>query len=164
MEMVRTIESDTKVKHNVTYYRIERLPSHTLYIEGGFNLGGYICKDSKVEDGGWISDGVFLTRSTVKEAAVLTNSSVLDQVVEVFDSEISGSTTLSWATDTTGAVIKNSEISGLESDGKDLKLIENSRVTGAWTCSEKAGVIEIVDSVIMGSGIVGGKLNGVWKS
>lgn len=164
METIRIRENDTIVKHNVTYYRIERLPSHTLYIEGGFNLGGYICKDSKVEDSGWISDGIFLTRSTVKEAAVLTNSSVLDQVVEVFDSEISGSTTLNWATDTTGVIIKNSEISGLESDGKDLKLIENSRIIGAWTCSEKAGGIEIVDSVIIGSGIVGGKLNGVWKS
>ena len=164
METVRILENDTIIKHNTTYYRIERLPSHTLYIEGGFNLGGYICKDSKVEDSSWISDGIFLTRSTVKEAAVLTNSSVLDQVVEVFDSEISGSTTLNWATDTTGVIIKNSEISGLESDGKDLKLIENSRIIGAWTCSEKAGEIEIVDSVIMGSGIVGGKLNGVWKS
>lgn len=164
METIRIRENDTIVKHNVTYYRIERLPSHTLYIEVGFNLGGYICKDSKVEDSGWISDGIFLTRSTVKEAAVLTNLSVLDQVVEVFDSEISGSTTLNWATDTTGVIIKNSEISGLESDGKDLKLIENSRIIGAWTCSEKAGEIEIVDSVIMGSGIVGGKLNGVWKS
>lgn len=164
METIRIRENDTIVKHNVTYYRIERLPSHTLYIEGGFNLGGYICKDSKVEDSGWISDGIFLTRSTVKEAAVLTNLSVLDQVVEVFDSEISGSTTLNWATDTTGVIIKNSEISSLESDGKDLKLIENSRIIGAWTCSEKAGEIEIVDSVIMGSGIVGGKLNGVWKS
>lgn len=164
METIRILENDTIVKHHTTYYRIERLPSHTLYIEGGFNLGGYICKDSKVEDSGWISDGIFLTRSTVKEAAVLTNSSVLDQVVEVFDSEISGSTTLNWATDTTGVIIKNSEISGLESDGKDLKLIENSRIIGAWTCSEKAGEIEIVDSVIMGSGIVGGKLNGVWKS
>lgn len=164
METIRILENDTIVKHNVTYYRIERLPSHTLYIEGGFNLGGYICKDSKVEDGGWISDGIFLTRSTVKEAAVLTNSSVLDQVVEVFDSGISGSTTLNWATDTTGVIIKNSEISGLESDGKDLKLIKNSRIIGAWTCSEKAGEIEIVDSVIMGSGIVGGKLNGIWKS
>lgn len=164
METIRVIENDTIVKHNVTYYRIERLPSHTLYIEGGFNLGGYICKDSKVEDSGWISDGIFLTRSTVKEAAVLTNLSVLDQVVEVFDSEISGSTTLNWATDTTGVIVKNSEINGLESDGKDLKLIENSRIIGAWTCSEKAGEIEIVDSVIMGSGIVGGKLNGVWKS
>lgn len=161
METIRIRENDTIVKHNVTYYRIERLPSHTLYIEGGFNLGGYICKDSKVEDSGWISDGIFLTRSTVKEAAVLTNLSVLDQVVEVFDSEISGSTTLNWATDTTGVIIKNSEISGLESDGKDLKLIENSRIIGAWTCSEKAGEIEIVDSVIMGSGIVSGKLNGV---
>lgn len=164
METIRIRENDTVVKHNVTYYRIERLPSHTLYIEGGFNLGGYICKDSKVEDSGWVSDGIFLTRSTVKEAAVLTNSSVLDQVVEVFDSEIGGSTTLNWATDTTGVIIKNSEISGLESDGKDLKLIENSRIIGAWTCSEKAGEIGIVDSVIMGSGIVGGKLNGVWKS
>lgn len=164
METIRIRENDTIVKHNVTYYRIERLPCHTLYIERGFNLGGYICKDSKVEDSGWISDGIFLTRSTVKEAAVLTNLSVLDQVVEVFDSEISGSTTLNWATDTTGVIVKNSEISGLESDGKDLKLIENSRIIGAWTCSEKAGEIEIVDSVIMGSGIVGGKLNGVWKS
>lgn len=164
METIRILENDTIVKHHTTYYRIERLPSHTLYIEGGFNLGGYICKDSKVEDSGWISDGIFLTRSTVKEAAVLTNLSVLDQVVEVFDSEISGSTTLNWATDTTGVIIKSSEISGLESDGKDLKLIENSRIIGAWTCSEKAGEIEIVDSVIMGSGIVGGKLNGVWKS
>ena len=164
METIRILENDTIVKHNVTYYRIERLPSHTLYIEGGFNLGGYICKDSKIEDSGWISDGIFLTRSTVKEAAVLTNLSVLNQEVEVFDSEISGSTTLNWGTDTTGAVIKNSEISGLESDGKDLKLIENSRIIGAWTCSERAGEIEIVDSVIMGSGIVGGKLNGVWKS
>lgn len=164
METIRIIESDTKVKHSVNYYRIERLPGHTLYIEGGFNLGGYICKDSKVEDGGWISDGIFLTRSIVKEAAVLTNSSVLDREVEIFDSEISGSTTLSWATDTTGSVIKNSEISGLESDGKDLKLIENSRIIGAWTCSEKAGGIEIVDSVIIGSGVVSGKLNEVWKS
>lgn len=164
METIRILENDTIVKHNVTYYRIERLPSHTLYIEGGFNLGGYICKDSKVEDSGWISEGVFLTRSTVKEAAVLTNLSVLDQEVEVFDSEISGNTTLNWATDTTGVIIKNSEISGLESDSKDLKLIENSRIIGAWTCSEKAGEIEIVDSVIMGSGIVSGKLNGVWKS
>lgn len=164
METIRIRENDTIVKHNVTYYRIERLSSHTLYIEGGFNLGGYICKDSKVEGSGWISDGIFLTRSTVKEAAVLTNLSVLGQEVEVFDSEISGSTTLNWATDTTGVIIKNSEISGLESDGKDLKLIENSRIIGAWTCSERAGEIEIVDSVIMGSGIVGGKLNGVWKS
>lgn len=163
METIRIRENDTIVKHNVTYYRIERLPSHTLYIEGGFNLGGYICKDSKVEDSGWISDGVFLTRSTVKEAAVLINSSVIGYKIEVIDSEISGSTTLSWATDTTGVMIKNSEISGLESDGKDLKLIENSRIIGAWRCSNEYG-IEIVDSVIIGSGTVGGKLNGVWKN
>lgn len=150
------MEEDTLEVMGKTLYRLIRA-------ETG-EKGGYICKDSKVEDSGWISEGVFLTRSTVKEAAVLTNLSVLDQVVEVFDSEISGSTTLNWATDTTGVIIKNSEISGLESDGKDLKLIENSRIIGAWTCSEKVGEIEIVDSVIMGSGIVGGKLNGVWKS
>lgn len=60
----------------------------------------------------------------------------------MFDSEISGSTSLYWATDTP---------------------IENSRIIGAWKCSNEYG-IEIVDSVIIGSGIVGGKLNGVWKS
>ena len=127
------------------------------------NLGGYICKDSKVEDGGWVSEGVFLTRSTIKEAAVLVNSSILDREVEVFDSEISGSTSLYWATDTPGAIIKNSEISGLEGSNNNIKLIENSRIIGAWKCSNEYG-IEIVDSVIIGSGIVGGKLNGVWKS
>ena len=163
METIRIRENDTIVKHNVTYYRIERLPSHTLYIEGGFNLGGYICKDSKVEDSGWISDGVFLTRSTVKEAAVLINSSVIGYKIEVIDSEISGSTSLNWETDNTGAIIKNSEISGLESGNTSLKLVNNSRVIGAWRCSNEYG-IEIVDSVIIGSGTVGGQLNGVWKS
>ena len=163
METIRVIENDTIVKHNVTYYRIERLPSHTLYIEGGFNLGGYICKDSKVEDSGWISDGVFLTRSTVKEAAVLINSSVIGYKIEVIDSEISGSTSLNWETDNTGAIIKNSEISGLESGNTSLKLVNNSRVIGAWRCSNEYG-IEIVDSVIIGSGTVGGQLNGVWKN
>lgn len=163
METIRIRENDTIVKHNVTYYRIERLPSHTLYIEGGFNLGGYICKDSKVEDSGWISDGVFLTRSTVKEAAVLINSSVIGYKIEVIDSEISGSTSLNWETDNTGAIIKNSEISGLESGNTSLKLVNNSRVIGAWRCSNEYG-IEIVDSVIIGSGTVGGQLNGVWKN
>jgi hypothetical protein len=81
----------------------------------------------------------------------------------VFDSEISGSTSLYWATDTPGAIIKNSEISGLEGSNNNIKLIENSRIIGAWKCSNGYG-IEIVDSVIIGSGIVGGKLNGVWKS
>lgn len=163
METIRILENDTIVKHNVTYYRIERLPSHTLYIEGGFNLGGYICKESKVEDGGWVSEGVFLTRSTIKEAAVLVNSSILDREIEVFDSEISGSTSLYWATDTPGAIIKNSEISGLEGSNNNIKLIENSRIIGAWRCSNEYG-IEIVDSVIMGSGTVGGQLKGVWKN
>lgn len=163
MERIKIIENDTKIKHNTTYYRIERLPSHTLYIEGGFNLGGYICKDSKVEDSGWISDGVFLTRSTVKEAAVLINSSVIGYKIEVIDSEISGSTSLNWETDNTGAIIKNSEISGLESGNTSLKLVNNSRVIGAWRCSNEYG-IEIVDSVIIGSGTVGGQLNGVWKN
>lgn len=163
MERIKIIENDTKIKHNTTYYRIERLPAHPLYVKSGVNLGGYICKDSKVEDGGWISEGVFLTRSTIKEAAVLVNSSILDREVEVFDSEISGSTSLYWATDTPGAVIKNSEISGLEGSNNNIKLIENSRIIGAWKCSNEYG-IEIVDSVIIGSGIVGGKLNGVWKS
>lgn len=163
METIRIRENDTIVKHNVTYYRIERLPSHTLYIEGGFNLGGYICKDSKVEDSGWISDGVFLTRSTVKEAAVLINSSVIGYKIEVIDSEISGSTSLNWETDNTGAIIKNSKISGLESGNTSLKLVNNSRVIGAWRCSNEYG-IEIVDSVIIGSGTVGGQLNGVWKN
>lgn len=163
METIRVIENDTKIKHNTTYYRIERLPAHPLYVKSGVNLGGYICKDSKVEDGGWVSEGVFLTRSTIKEAAVLVNSSILDREIEVFDSEISGSTSLYWATDTPGAVIKNSEISGLEGSNNNIKLIENSRIIGAWKCSNEYG-IEIVDSVIIGSGIVGGKLNGVWKS
>ena len=81
----------------------------------------------------------------------------------MFDSEISGSTSLYWATDTPGAIIKNSEISGLEGSNNNIKLIENSRIIGAWKCSNEYG-IEIVDSVIIGSGIVGGKLNGVWKS
>ena len=163
METIRVIENDTKIKHNTTYYRIERLPTHPLYVKSGVNLGGYICKESKVEDGGWVSEGVFLTRSTIKEAAVLVNSSILDREIEVFDSEISGSTSLSWATDTPGAIIKNSEISGLEGSNNNIKLIENSRIIGAWKCSNGYG-IEIVDSVIIGSGIVGGKLNGVWKS
>lgn len=163
METIRVIENDTKIKHNTTYYRIERLPTHPLYVKSGVNLGGYICKESKVEDGGWVSEGVFLTRSTIKEAAVLVNSSILDREVEVFDSEISGSTSLYWATDTPGAIIKNSEISGLEGSNNNIKLIENSRIIGAWKCSNGYG-IEIVDSVIIGSGIVGGKLNGVWKS
>lgn len=163
METIRVIENDTKIKHNTTYYRIERLPAHPLYVKSGVNLGGYICKDSKVEDGGWVSEGVFLTRSTIKEAAVLVNSSILDREIEVFDSEISGSTSLYWATDTPGAIIKNSEISGLEGSNNNIKLIENSRIIGAWKCSNEYG-IEIVDSVIIGSGIVGGKLNGVWKS
>lgn len=163
MERIKIIENDTKIKHNTTYYRIERLPAHPLYVKSGVNLGGYICKDSKVEDGGWVSEGVFLTRSTIKEAAVLVNSSILDREVEVFDSEIIGSTSLYWATDTPGAVIKNSEISGLEGSNNNIKLIENSRIIGAWKCSNEYG-IEIVDSVIIGSGIVGGKLNGVWKS
>lgn len=163
METIRVIENDTKIKHNTTYYRIERLPAHPLYVKSGVNLGGYICKESKVEDGGWVSEGVFLTRSTIKEAAVLVNSSILDREIEVFDSEISGSTSLYWATDTPGAIIKNSEISGLEGSNNNIKLIENSRIIGAWKCSNEYG-IEIVDSVIIGSGIVGGKLNGVWKS
>lgn len=163
METIRVIENDTKIKHNTTYYRIERLPTHPLYVKSGVNLGGYICKESKVEDGGWVSEGVFLTRSTIKEAAVLVNSSILDREIEVFDSEISGSTSLYWATDTPGAIIKNSEISGLEGSNNNIKLIENSRIIGAWKCSNVYG-IEIVDSVIIGSGIVGGKLNGVWKS
>ena len=163
METIRVIENDIKIKHNTTYYRIERLPAHPLYVKSGVNLGGYICKDSKVEDGGWVSEGVFLTRSTIKEAAVLVNSSILDREIEVFDSEISGSTSLYWATDTPGAIIKNSEISGLEGSNNNIKLIENSRIIGAWKCSNEYG-IEIVDSVIIGSGIVGGKLNGVWKS
>lgn len=163
METIRVIENDTKIKHNTTYYRIERLPTHPLYVKSGVNLGGYICKDSKVEDGGWVSEGVFLTRSTIKEAAVLVNSSILDREIEVFDSEISGSTSLYWATDTPGAIIKNSEISGLEGSNNNIKLIENSRIIGAWKCSNEYG-IGIVDSVIIGSGIVGGKLNGVWKS
>ena len=163
METIRVIENDTKIKHNTTYYRIERLPAHPLYVKSGVNLGGYICKESKVEDGGWVSEGVFLTRSTIKEAAVLVNSSILDREIEVFDSEISGSTSLYWATDTPGAIIKNSEISGLEGSNNNIKLIENSRIIGAWKCSNGYG-IEIVDSVIIGSGIVGGKLNGVWKS
>jgi hypothetical protein len=163
METIRVIENDTKIKHNTTYYRIERLPTHPLYVKSGVNLGGYICKESKVEDGGWVSEGVFLTRSTIKEAAVLVNSSILDREIEVFDSEISGSTSLYWATDTPGAIIKNSEISGLEGSNNNIKLIENSRIIGAWKCSNGYG-IEIVDSVIIGSGIVGGKLNGVWKS
>lgn len=163
METIRVIENDTKIKHNTTYYRIERLPTHPLYVKSGVNLGGYICKESKVEDGGWVSEGVFLTRSTIKEAAVLINSSILDREIEVFDSEISGSTSLYWATDTPGAIIKNSEISGLEGSNNNIKLIENSRIIGAWKCSNGYG-IEIVDSVIIGSGIVGGKLNGVWKN
>ena len=163
MERIKIIENDTKIKHNTTYYRIERLPAHPLYVKSGVNLGGYICKESKVEDGGWVSEGVFLTRSTIKEAAVLVNSSILDREIEVFDSEISGSTSLYWATDTPGAIIKNSEISGLEGSNNNIKLIENSRIIGAWKCSNEYG-IEIVDSVIIGSGIVGGKLNGVWKS
>lgn len=163
MERIKIIENDTKIKHNTTYYRIERLPTHPLYVKSGVNLGGYICKESKVEDGGWVSEGVFLTRSTIKEAAVLVNSSILDREIEVFDSEISGSTSLYWATDTPGAIIKNSEISGLEGSNNNIKLIENSRIIGAWKCSNGYG-IEIVDSVIIGSGIVGGKLNGVWKS
>lgn len=163
MERIKIIENDTKIKHNTTYYRIERLPAHPLYVKSGVNLGGYICKDSKVEDESWVSEGVFLTRSTIKEAAVLVNSSILDREVEVFDSEISGSTSLYWATDTPGAIIKNSEISGLEGSNNNIKLIENSRIMGAWKCSNEYG-IEIVDSVIIGSGIVGGKLNGVWKS
>jgi hypothetical protein len=163
METIRVIENDTKIKHNTTYYRIERLPTHPLYVKSGVNLGGYICKESKVEDGGWVSEGVFLTRSTIKEAAVLVNSSILDREVEVFDSEISGSTSLYWATDTPGAIIKNSEISGLEGSNNNIKLIENSRIIGAWKCRNEYE-IEIVDSVIIGSGTVGGKLNGVWKS
>lgn len=163
MERIKIIENDTKIKHNTTYYRIERLPAHPLYVKSGVNLGGYICKESKVEDGGWVSEGVFLTRSTIKEAAVLVNSSILDREIEVFDSEISGSTSLYWATDTPGAIIKNSEISGLEGSNNNIKIIENSRIIGAWKCSNGYG-IEIVDSVIIGSGIVGGKLNGVWKS
>lgn len=164
MEVVKLIEEDTITKHNVTYYRIEMLPAHPLYDGASGISGGYMCKDSKIEDGGWISDGVFLTRSVVKDAAVLVNSSVLGREVEVFDSEISGSTSLYWEADNPGAVIKNSEISGLESGlYGNLKLIENSRIIGAWKCREESG-IEIVDSVIMGSGIVGGKLNGVWKS
>ena len=163
MEVVRIIEHDTITKHNVTYYRIEMLPAHPLYVKSGNNLGGYICKDSKVEDGGWISDNIFLTKSTVKEAAVLTNSSIISRKVEVFDSEISGSTSLYWSTSTSGATIKNSEISGLEGSNDNIKLIENSRIIGAWKCSNESEV-EIVDSVIMGSGIVGGKLNGIWKS
>lgn len=163
MERIKIIENDTKIKHNTTYYRIERLPAHPLYVKSGVNLGGYICKESKVEDGGWVSEGVFLTRSTIKEAAVLVNSSILDREIEVLDSEISGSTSLYWATDTPGAIIKNSEISGLDGSNNNIKLIENSRIIGAWKCSNEYG-IEIVDSVIIGSGIVGGKLNGVWKS
>lgn len=121
MERIKIIENDTKIKHNTTYYRIERLPAHPLYVKSGVNLGGYICKESKVEDGGWISEGVFLTRSTIKEAAVLVNSSILDREIEVFDSEISGSTSLYWATDTPGAIIKNSEISGLEGSNNNIK-------------------------------------------
>ena len=163
METIRVIENDRKIRDHITYYRIERLPAHPLYVKSGVNLGGYICKDSKVEDGGWVSEGVFLTRSTIKEAAVLVNSSILDREIEVFDSEISGSTSLYWATDTPGAIIKNSEISGLEGSNNNIKLIENSRIIGPWRCSNEYG-IEIVDSVIIGSGIVGGKLNGVWKS
>lgn len=163
METIRVIENDTKIKHNTTYYRIERLHTHPLYVKSGVNLGGYICKESKVEDGGWVSEGVFLTRSTIKEAAVLVNSSILNREIEVFDSEISGSTSLYWATDTPGAIIKNSEISGLEGSNNNIKLIENSRIIGALKCSNGYG-IEIVDSVIIGSGIVGGKLNGVWKN
>lgn len=163
METIRVIENDRKIRDNITYYRIEKLPNHPLYVKSGVNLGGYICKDSKVEDGGWVSEGVFLTRSTIKEAAVLVNSSILDREIEVFDSEISGSTSLYWATDAPGAIIKNSEISGLEGSNNNIKLIENSRIIGAWKCSNEYG-IEIVDSVIIGSGIVGGKLNGVWKS
>lgn len=163
MERIKIIENDTKIRDHITYYRIERLPTHPLYVKSGVNLGGYICKESKVEDGGWVSEGVFLTRSTIKEAAVLVNSSILDREIEVFDSEISGSTSLYWATDTPGAIIKNSEISGLEGSNNNIKLIENSRIIGAWKCSNGYG-IEIVDSVIIGSGIVGGKLNGVWKS
>lgn len=163
METIRVIENDRKIRDHITYYRIEKLPNHPLYVKSGVNLGGYICKDSKVEDGGWVSEGVFLTRSTIKEAAVLINSSILDREIEVFDSEISGSTSLYWATDTPGAIIKNSEISGLEGSNNNIKLIENSRIIGAWKCSNEYG-IEIVDSVIIGSGIVGGKLNGVWKS
>lgn len=96
MEVVKLIENDTKIRHNITYYRIEMLPAHPLYEKSGNNLGGYICKDSRIEDGGWISDGVFLTRSEVKDAAVLVNSSVLDYEIEVFDSEISGGTSLYW--------------------------------------------------------------------
>ena len=146
METIRVIENDRKIRDHITYYRIEKLPNHPLYAESGMNLGGYICKDS-----------------TIKEAAVLVNSSILDREVEVFDSEISGSTSLYLATDTPGAIIKNSEISGLEGSNNNIKLIENSRIIGAWKCSNEYG-IEIVDSVIIGSGIVGGKLNGVWKS
>lgn len=81
----------------------------------------------------------------------------------MFDSEISGSTSLYWSTSTSGATIKNSEVSGLEGSNDNIKLIENSRIIGAWKCSNE-NEIEIVDSVIMGSGIVGGKLNGIWKS
>lgn len=162
METIRVIENDRKIRDHTTYYRIEKLPNHPLYTESGMNLGGYICKDSKIEDGGWISDGIFLTRSTVKEAAVLINSSVIGYKIDVIDSEISGSTSLNWEVNNSGAIIKNSEISGLESGNTSLKLVNNSRVIGAWRCSNEYG-IEIVDSVIMGSGIVGGKLNGVWK-
>jgi hypothetical protein len=163
MEVVRLVEHDTITKHNVTYYRIEMLPAHPLYVKSGNNLGGYICKDSKIEDGGWISEGVFLTRSTVKDAAVLINSSVIGYKIDVIDSEISGSTSLNWEVNNSGAIIKNSEISGLESGNTSLKLVNNSRVIGAWRCSNEYG-IEIVDSVIIGSGTVGGKLNGVWKN
>ena len=163
MERIKIIENDTKIRDHITYYRIEMLPAHPLYAGASGIIGGYMCKDSKIEDGGWISDGVFLTRSTIKDAAVLVNSSVLDYDIEVFDSEISGSTSLYWEIDNTGAIIKNSEISGLESENTSLKLISNSRIVGAWKCSNEGG-IEIVDSVIMGSGIVGGKLNGIWKS
>lgn len=163
METIRVIENDRKIRDHITYYRIERLPDHPLYVKSGVNLGGYICKESKVEDGGWVSEGVFLTRSTIKEAAVLVNSSVIGYKIDVIDSEISGSTSLNWEANNTGAIIKNSEISGLESGNTSLKLVNNSRVIGAWKCSNEYG-IEIVDSVIIGSGIVGGKLNGVWKS
>ena len=163
MERIKIIENDTKIRDHITYYRIERLPAHPLYVKSGMNLGGYICKDSKIEDGGWISEGVFLTRSTVKDAAVLVNSSILGYKIDVIDSEISGSTSLNWEANNTGALIKNSEISSLESGNTSLKLVNNSRVIGAWKCSNEYG-IEIVDSVIIGSGIVGGKLNGVWKS
>jgi hypothetical protein len=163
METIRVIENDRKIRDHITYYRIERLPAHPLYAESGMNLGGYICKDSKVEDGGWVSEGVFLTRSTVKDAAVLINSSVIGYKIDVIDSEISGSTSLNWEATNTGAIIKNSEISGLESGNTSLKFVSNSRVVGAWRCSNEYG-IEIVESVIIGSGTVGGQLKGVWKN